>query len=188
MLIFALLHFCPVSCDLFQPNGRFQLHKKICLSISGHHPESWRPSWSIRTALLALIGFMPTHAAGALGSLEYPAEERRRLAKLYDENEAKQKEADDTDQTVHAMGDGIGRNECAQDSVDTAENLRPRRLQQQQQQEQSEAELSTGTGDVLESSSRTYSWELLGILLLSFLVLGLVMRRLFIVQGFNQMI
>uniref|UniRef100_A0A915PN05 UBC core domain-containing protein n=1 Tax=Setaria digitata TaxID=48799 RepID=A0A915PN05_9BILA len=63
------------------PNGRFQLNQKICLSISGHHPESWQPSWSIRTALLALIGFMPTHAAGALGSLEYPPEERRRLAK-----------------------------------------------------------------------------------------------------------
>lgn len=38
---------------------------------------------SVRTALLALIGFMPTHAAGALGSLEYPPEERRKLAKMY---------------------------------------------------------------------------------------------------------
>ncbi|VDK86179.1 unnamed protein product [Litomosoides sigmodontis] len=71
----------PPSVILLTPNGRFQLNQKICLSISGHHPESWQPSWSIRTALLALIGFMPTHAAGALGSLEYPAEERRKLAK-----------------------------------------------------------------------------------------------------------
>uniref|UniRef100_A0A1I7VF99 UBIQUITIN_CONJUGAT_2 domain-containing protein n=1 Tax=Loa loa TaxID=7209 RepID=A0A1I7VF99_LOALO len=72
----------PPSVILLTPNGRFQLNQKICLSISGHHPESWQPSWSIRTALLALIGFMPTHAAGALGSLEYPSEERRRLAKI----------------------------------------------------------------------------------------------------------
>lgn len=34
----------------------------------------------VRTALLALIGFMPTHPAGALGSLEYPSEERKKLA------------------------------------------------------------------------------------------------------------
>ncbi|KAK6104932.1 Ubiquitin-conjugating enzyme family protein [Brugia pahangi] len=72
----------PPSVILLTPNGRFQLNQKICLSISDHHPESWQPSWSIRTALLALIGFMPTHSAGALGSLEYPSEERRRLAKI----------------------------------------------------------------------------------------------------------
>ncbi|CAG9534757.1 unnamed protein product [Cercopithifilaria johnstoni] len=72
----------PPSVILLTPNGRFQLNQKICLSISGHHPESWQPSWSIRTALLALIGFMPTDAAGALGSLEYPPEERRKLAKI----------------------------------------------------------------------------------------------------------
>lgn len=27
------------------PNGRFQVEKKICLTISSHHPESWQPSW-----------------------------------------------------------------------------------------------------------------------------------------------
>uniref|UniRef100_A0A9J2PTF4 UBC core domain-containing protein n=1 Tax=Ascaris lumbricoides TaxID=6252 RepID=A0A9J2PTF4_ASCLU len=36
----------------------------------------------VRTALLALIGFMPTHSAGALGSLEYPPAERKKLAQL----------------------------------------------------------------------------------------------------------
>ena len=51
------------------------------MSISGHHPETWLPSWSIRTALLALIGFMPTLGEGAIGSLDYTKEERRTLAK-----------------------------------------------------------------------------------------------------------
>lgn len=37
----------------------------------------------VRTALLALIGFLPTPAGGALGSLEYPPAERKRLAKLW---------------------------------------------------------------------------------------------------------
>ncbi|XP_052088371.1 ubiquitin-conjugating enzyme E2 J1-like [Mytilus californianus] len=71
----------PPNVILLTPNGRFETNKKICLSISGHHPESWQPSWSIRTALLAIIGFMPTHGSGAIGSLDYPPEERKKLAK-----------------------------------------------------------------------------------------------------------
>lgn len=53
------------------------------MSISGHHPETWQPSWSIRTALLALIAFMPTPGNGKIGSLDYNAEERQKLAKRY---------------------------------------------------------------------------------------------------------
>ncbi|CAH1968217.1 unnamed protein product [Acanthoscelides obtectus] len=71
----------PPNIILLTPNGRFEVNKKICLSISGHHPESWQPSWSIRTALLALIAFMPTPAAGTIGSLDYTPEERQHLAK-----------------------------------------------------------------------------------------------------------
>lgn len=36
----------PEMCVVVQPNGRFEVGKKICLSISGHHPETWQPSWS----------------------------------------------------------------------------------------------------------------------------------------------
>uniref|UniRef100_A0A8D0DWC9 Ubiquitin-conjugating enzyme E2 J1 n=1 Tax=Salvator merianae TaxID=96440 RepID=A0A8D0DWC9_SALMN len=71
----------PPSIILLTANGRFEVGKKICLSISGHHPETWQPSWSIRTALLAIIGFMPTKGEGAIGSLDYTPEERRTLAK-----------------------------------------------------------------------------------------------------------
>lgn len=71
----------PPSIILLTPNGRFEINKKICLSISGYHPESWQPSWSIRTALVAIIGFMPTPGNGAIGSLDYTADERKLLAK-----------------------------------------------------------------------------------------------------------
>ncbi|XP_034944811.1 ubiquitin-conjugating enzyme E2 J1-like [Chelonus insularis] len=71
----------PPNIVLLTPNGRFEIHKKICLSISGHHPETWQPSWSIRTALLALIAFMPTPGNDTIGSLNYSVEERQKLAK-----------------------------------------------------------------------------------------------------------
>ncbi|MCL7025882.1 hypothetical protein MKW94_024550 [Papaver nudicaule] len=72
--------FKPPSFMLLTPNGRFETQTKICLSISNHHPEHWQPSWSVRTALVALIAFMPTNPDGALGSLDYKKEERRVLA------------------------------------------------------------------------------------------------------------
>ncbi|KAL1194707.1 Ubiquitin-conjugating enzyme E2 32 [Cardamine amara subsp. amara] len=72
--------FKPPSFMLLTPSGRFETNTKICLSISDYHPEHWQPSWSVRTALTALIAFMPSSPNGALGSLDYPKEERRVLA------------------------------------------------------------------------------------------------------------
>ncbi|KAK4773155.1 hypothetical protein SAY87_028174 [Trapa incisa] len=72
--------FKPPSFMLLTPNGRFETQTKICLSISNHHPEHWQPSWSVQSALVALIAFMPTEPNGALGSLDYKKEERRTLA------------------------------------------------------------------------------------------------------------
>lgn len=61
--------FKPPAFMLLTPNGRFETGTKICLSISSHHPEHWQPSWSVRTALTALIAFFPSPGGGALGSL-----------------------------------------------------------------------------------------------------------------------
>lgn len=73
--------FKPPNILLLNQNGRFETHKKICLSISGYHPETWQPSWSIRTAILAIIAFMTTKGEGSIGALDYSEEERKKLAK-----------------------------------------------------------------------------------------------------------
>tara|TARA_B100000767_G_scaffold166730_1_gene156125 strand:+ start:783 stop:1886 length:1104 start_codon:yes stop_codon:yes gene_type:complete len=72
--------FKPPSFMLLTPSGRFETMTKICLSITQHHPEHWQPSWSVRTALLAVRAFMPTPADGAVGSLEFTPDERASLA------------------------------------------------------------------------------------------------------------
>ncbi|CAG13858.1 unnamed protein product, partial [Tetraodon nigroviridis] len=41
-----------------------------------------------RTALIAIIGFMPTKGEGAIGSLDYTPEERKALAKRYHQLES----------------------------------------------------------------------------------------------------
>jgi ubiquitin-protein ligase len=37
------------------PNGRFEINKKICLTNSNFHKESWMPTWSIRNMILGFI-------------------------------------------------------------------------------------------------------------------------------------
>ncbi|GAA93423.1 uncharacterized protein L969DRAFT_96053 [Mixia osmundae IAM 14324] len=71
----------PPDFMLLTPNGRFELNKKICLSISGYHEDLWQPAWSIRLALVSLASFFSTEAAGAIGGLQTPSAERKKLAK-----------------------------------------------------------------------------------------------------------
>jgi ubiquitin-protein ligase len=72
--------FKPPNIVLLTPSGRWETGKRICLSVSAHHPEEWQPAWGIRTILQALRDFITTPADGALGALEYTDEERRALA------------------------------------------------------------------------------------------------------------
>ncbi|KAJ3338480.1 hypothetical protein HDU93_009496 [Gonapodya sp. JEL0774] len=74
--------FKPPSIIFLTPNGRFRVNEKICLSVTGFHPEFWRPAWGIRTVLLALLSFMPTRAEGAVGALEVGDEGRRKEARI----------------------------------------------------------------------------------------------------------
>ncbi len=73
---------------------------KICLSISAYHPEHWQPAWGgkdlrapaagctdylillhlVRTMLEAIISFLPTEGAGAIGALDWTPKERKKLA------------------------------------------------------------------------------------------------------------
>lgn len=47
--------FMPPNYNLLTPNGRFHLNKKICLSNSDYHNESWSPAgWNLLTILNAM--------------------------------------------------------------------------------------------------------------------------------------
>ena len=70
----------PPSFRFVTPSGRFETNREICLSISGHHEETWQPAWGMRTALVALRSFMETDPRGQLGGLETTDAVRRQLA------------------------------------------------------------------------------------------------------------
>ncbi len=70
----------PPSFRFLTPSGRFEANREICLSISGHHEETWQPAWGLRTALVALRAFMETDPRGQVGGLDASDAVRRRLA------------------------------------------------------------------------------------------------------------
>lgn len=72
--------FKPPAFVMLTPSGRFETGTKICLSISSFHPESWQPSWSVRSALVALIAFMQTPGHGAVGSIDTSSDIRKQIA------------------------------------------------------------------------------------------------------------
>ena len=45
----------PGEFYMLTPNGRFEVNKKICLTNSNYHKESWVPLWSIRNMILGFI-------------------------------------------------------------------------------------------------------------------------------------
>jgi len=72
--------FKPPDVLLLTPNGRFELNKKICLSVTSYHPEGWHPTWGIATVLIALRQFMLQPGSNGIGALELPADLRKKMA------------------------------------------------------------------------------------------------------------
>ncbi|KAJ8600574.1 hypothetical protein CTAYLR_008187 [Chrysophaeum taylorii] len=69
----------PPAVLMMTPSGRFKTNRRLCLSMSDFHPESWNPMWSVSTILTGLYSFMLENHP-TLGSIDATHEQRRRLA------------------------------------------------------------------------------------------------------------
>ncbi|KAJ8535783.1 hypothetical protein K7X08_034184 [Anisodus acutangulus] len=72
--------FKPPGISMTTPNGRFMTQKKICLSMSDFHPESWNPMWSVSSILTGLLSFMMDNSP-TTGSVTTTVAEKEKLAK-----------------------------------------------------------------------------------------------------------
>ncbi|KAJ9179480.1 hypothetical protein P3X46_011264 [Hevea brasiliensis] len=70
----------PPGITMITPNGRFATQKKICLSMSDFHPESWNPMWSVSSILTGLLSFMMDNSP-TTGSVNTTDAEKAHLAK-----------------------------------------------------------------------------------------------------------
>jgi len=80
ILLPANYPFAPPDVILLTPNGRFELNKKICVSITSYHPENWNPTFNIAMVLSALREFMSTPGNNAIGAIEYSEDVRKKMA------------------------------------------------------------------------------------------------------------
>jgi len=71
----------PPSFRFLTPSARFEVNREICLSISGHHEETWQPAWGVRTALLAIRSeIFQSESKGQVGGMEGSEGLRREYA------------------------------------------------------------------------------------------------------------
>jgi ubiquitin-conjugating enzyme E2 J2 len=69
----------PPGVMMLTPSGRFQPNRRLCLSMSDFHPESWNPMWSVSTILTGLYSFM-LETNPTLGSIETTDKVKRKFA------------------------------------------------------------------------------------------------------------
>merc|ERR1719510_1019905 len=70
----------PPGIMMYTPSGRFKVKKKLCLSNSDFHPESWSPLWTVSSMLAGFVSFMVADTR-TYGSMTTSVENRKKLAK-----------------------------------------------------------------------------------------------------------
>jgi ubiquitin-conjugating enzyme E2 J2 len=70
----------PVDFYMLTPNGRFDIEKKICLTISSYHSDQWSPIWSIQKILGAFLSVMTSDFDSGISHIKKLPAERKALA------------------------------------------------------------------------------------------------------------
>ena len=63
------------------PNGRFEINKKICLTNSGYHTESWTPTWNIKNMIIGFSSIFNTDLEHGISHIKDTPANRRKFAK-----------------------------------------------------------------------------------------------------------
>ena len=70
----------PVDFYMLTPNGRFDIEKKICLTISSYHQDQWSSIWSIQKILGAFLSVMTSDYDTGISHIKRSSAERKQLA------------------------------------------------------------------------------------------------------------
>lgn len=66
---------------MLTPNGRFETNRKICLTNSSFHSESWSPIWNISTILVGFLSIMADDTTHGIAHIKRTPAERKLMAK-----------------------------------------------------------------------------------------------------------
>jgi hypothetical protein len=73
---------------MLTPNGRFTPDKKICLTNSAYHPESWSAMWNIRNMLDGFLSVMVADQDGGISHIRRTTDSPKIRKKYADESVA----------------------------------------------------------------------------------------------------
>jgi ubiquitin-protein ligase len=65
----------PVDFVMLTPSGRFEIGRKICLTITGFHSDQWSASWTIERCLMAFSSIMVADVDSGLAHIPLPKDE-----------------------------------------------------------------------------------------------------------------
>lgn len=70
----------PPALVMVTQSGRLETGRRLCLSMTDFHPESWNPAWSVETILVGLLSFFTSGESGYGAIHDVSNEKRRQLA------------------------------------------------------------------------------------------------------------
>lgn len=111
----------PPDFIFLTPNGRFDIGRKICLSNSSYHPESWSPLWTIRNMIESILMIFPTNDVSGLGHLNTPV---NLIRKFVDESKNWKCTCCGTNEnSIKKLDELLQQNKCNQTSETTVKNV-----------------------------------------------------------------
>lgn len=139
----------PPGIMFFTPSGRFETNKRVCLTISDFHPESWSPLWTVGSILTGIVSFMNSDEITA-GGLASSAKDR----KAYALSSAAYNARDHV--YTEVFGSHPPHQIFEESNITIEENMKKRlELRDLQQQRASEANRATSTKNGANSTSTT---------------------------------
>lgn len=73
----------PVDFIMLTPSGRFEIGRKICLTITGFHSDQWSTAWTIERALVAFSSIFVADVDEGLAHIKCSKEEKRTIRKKF---------------------------------------------------------------------------------------------------------
>ena len=70
----------PGNFFMLTPSGRFEIGKKICLTNSGYHKESWSPMWNLKNMVIAFASIFGDDTTSGISHIKRTPAERKEMA------------------------------------------------------------------------------------------------------------
>jgi len=70
----------PGNFFMLTPSGRFEINKKICLTNSGYHKETWSPMWNLKNMVIAFASIFGDDSTSGISHIKMSSADRKKFA------------------------------------------------------------------------------------------------------------